>query len=180
MVQNSEYELALLVHNRQTEQLAILTLTAFDKLERTQMAREKKTLSDRERACGVSEFLATLYLWGSNGTVVFILGEYCGGGPLTRHIKPRIGIESDQYFWRLAFQLAQGIADIHALGLHRMGIQARSILSDCRFFHRHLPHTSCSLFCAIATNRPMTRYSKMTAMCVMATSVCTISTRTLA
>ena len=123
---NADYELTL-VRNRQTEQLAILTLTSFDKLERTQMAREKKTLSDIERACVVSEFVATLHHWGSNGTVVFILGEYCGGGPLTTRIKPHVGIERDQDFWRLAFQLAQGIADIHAAGLHRMDIQARSM-----------------------------------------------------
>ena len=130
---NADYE-PTLVRNRQTEQLAILTLTSFDKLERTQMAREKKTLSYTERACAVSEFVATLHHWGSNGTVVFILGEYGGGGPITRRIKPDVGIESDRECWRLAFQLAQGIADIHAAGLHRMDIQARSISSVCRLF----------------------------------------------
>ena len=128
VVQNVDYELSL-VRNRQTEQLAMLTLTSFDKLERTQMAREEKTLSDIERACAVSEFVSSLYHWGSNGTVVYILGEFCGGGPLTRRIKPHVGIESKEVFWRLAFQLVQGIVDIHAAGLDRMGIQVR--LAQC-------------------------------------------------
>jgi hypothetical protein len=125
IVQHADYELTLF-RNRVTEQLAILTLTSFENMEMTQMAREEKTLFDVQKACDVSEFVASIHHWGSNGTVVFIIGEYCGRGPLTKRIAPDVGIKDEDEFWRLAFQLARGIADIHAAGLDRMDIQVRS------------------------------------------------------
>ena len=127
IVQHAEYELAL-VRNRATEQLAVLTLASSEHMETAQMAREEKTLVDIQKACGVSEFVASLHHWGSNGTIIFIIGEYCGGGPLTKRIKPNGGVEGEE-FWRLAFQLARGIADIHAAGLDQMESQARLLLT---------------------------------------------------
>ena len=89
------------------------------------MAHENKTLSDIQKASDSSDFVASLYHWGANGAVVYILGEYCGGGRLTNHIKPNVGIGTDADFWRLSFQLARGIADIHQAGLTTVGIRVR-------------------------------------------------------
>ena len=111
------------VRNRQTAELATLTLTSFDKLEATQMAHENKTLSDIQTAANASSYAATLYNWGMIGNTVFILGEHCPGGKLVHRIKPDVGIDDDAEFWRLAFQLAQGIAEIHAAGLEHLDIQ---------------------------------------------------------
>ena len=124
IVMHAHYELMLL-RKCTTEHLAILTLTSFEKLESTIMAREKKTLSDVQRACDTSEFVASLYHWSSNGNVAFILGEYAEGGPIVARIKPDIGIETDEEFWRLAFQLAMGLSDIHRTGLTHMDIRVR-------------------------------------------------------
>jgi len=122
LTQKPHYQL-MLVRNRETGQLVVLTLTSFGHLERTQMGQEKMILPDIKKAGDASEFVTSLYHWGSNGPIVFILGEYCGGGPLTGRIKPHVGIESDEGFWRLVFQLAQGLVDIHAAGLTRMDVQ---------------------------------------------------------
>ena len=122
LTQKPHYQL-MLVRNRETGQLVVLTLTSFGHLERTQMGQEKMILPNIKKAGDESEFVTSLCHWGSNGPIVFILGEYCGGGPLTRRIKPHVGIESDEEFWRLAFQLAQGLVDIHAAGLTCMDVQ---------------------------------------------------------
>ena len=175
IVQHAEYELAL-VRNRATEQLAVLTLTSSEHMETTQMAREEKTLVDIQKACDVSEFVASLHHWGSNDTVIFIIGEYCGGGPLTKRIKPHGGVEGEE-FWRLAFQLARGIADIHAAGLDQMEIQARS-LSTRRVC---LPFLGCSFTPDASRSliyRPITRCSRMMGTCVSVTSACIKSKRT--
>ena len=149
MAQKPHYQL-LLVRDRETGQLAILTLTSFGNLECTQMGREKMILPDIQKAGDVSEFTTSLYHWGSTGNVMFILGEYCGGGPLTRRIKPHVGIESDEDFWRLAFQLAQGLVDLHIAGLVKMDVRVRStvrsqIIPLSSESHLHATMTSLSL-----------------------------------
>ena len=138
LARHAHYQL-MLVRNVETEHVAILTLTTFCNLETTQMARQKKTLTDVQKSCVTLEFIMSLYHWGSNGSVVFILGEYCGGGALVEHIKPESGIEDDKEFWRLAFQLARGIADIHHAGLTHMDVWAQNALltedGDVRYGH---------------------------------------------
>jgi hypothetical protein len=158
------YELSL-VRNRQTDQLDILTLTSFDTLEMTRMALERRSLSDIQKACDSSEFVASLYHWGSNDSVVFVVGEYCEGGPLSARIKPNVGINNDEEFWRLVFQLAQGLADIHrALGITHMGFKV------CLITIRALLHRlTCWL---LPKTRPKTCCSRMMGMCDMATSGC--------
>ena len=138
LARQAHYQL-MRVRNFETEQLEILTLTTFDNLETTQMARRKKTLTDVQKACATSEFVASLNHWGSNDAVVFILGEYCGGGALVECIKPEVGIKDDNEFWRLAFQLGKGIADIHHAGLTHMDVSAQNALltedGDVRYGH---------------------------------------------
>lgn len=126
------YEL-LLVRNRRSEQFAMLTLTASEKIEMTQMKREQKSLSDIQKASEESEFVTSLFHWGASATVVYVIGEYCEGGPLSAHIKPDIGIKDDEEFWRLAFQLAHGVNDIHRTGLTRMDIHV-----SCHFVQRFI------------------------------------------
>ena len=133
-IQRQEHYELMLVCNRQTEQLDVLTLTSFEKLDNTQMAIEKKTLSDIQKACDTSEFVASLYHWGANGSAVFIVGEYCGGGTLTKRIEPNIGIENDEEFWRLACQLTQGMADIHGAGLTHLEIWVRVARTTRKLF----------------------------------------------
>lgn len=43
-------------------------------------------------------------------------------------IKPGAGIEDDKVFWRLAFQLAQGMADLHRGGLTQMIVRVCRVL----------------------------------------------------
>ena len=179
IVQHAHYELTR-VRNRVTEQLAILTLTSFENMETTQMARQQKTLFDVQKACDVSEFVASLHHWGSNGTVVFIIGEYCGGGPLTKRIKRDVGVKDENEFWRLAFQLARGIADIHAAGLDRMDIRVRLLSTrhvlrpaSNKNVHKYSPSAL-----SLSLHRRMTRCSRMMGTCVSVTSACIESTTT--
>ena len=50
LARHAHYQL-MRVHKVETGQLAILTLTTFDHLETTQMSRQKKTLTDVQKAC---------------------------------------------------------------------------------------------------------------------------------
>ena len=54
-------------------------------------------------------------------------------------IKPYLGIKDDEEFWRLAYQLAKGIADIHHAGLTHMDVWAQNALlsedGDVRYGH---------------------------------------------
>ena len=77
--------------------------------------------------------MTSLFHWGASATVVYVIGEYCEGGPLSAHIKPDIGIKDDEEFWRLAFQLAHGVNDIHRTGLTRMDIHV-----SCHFVQRFI------------------------------------------
>lgn len=74
----ADYEM-MLVRDRQTKQLKVLTVTSFDRLELTQMASENKTLSDIQKTCDESEFVASVHQWGASGPTIFIIGEYCEG-----------------------------------------------------------------------------------------------------
>ena len=132
LARKPHYEM-MLVRNRQTQQLAVLTLTSTEHLEATRMAKEKKTLSDIQKACDGSEFVTALYHWGTNGGIVFILGEHCAGDRLTKRIRPDIGVEGEANFWRYSYQIAKGIADIHRAGLTGMGIRVRPLSRDDKF-----------------------------------------------
>ena len=124
--QRPHYDLTL-VRNRETERLDLLTLTSVDKLQATQMARDKKNLSNIQKAGDISEFVSTIYHWGggAHGAAVFIIGEYSLGGRLVERINANIGIENCEEFWRLAFQLSQGMAAIHRTELTHMNIRVR-------------------------------------------------------
>ena len=116
---NSSCEM-MMVRNRETEQLTTLTLMPLTTLET--MAHD---LSKIQKASETCKCVASLYHWGATGAVGFILGEHGEGGPLVERIKPGIGIDSDAEFWRLSYQLAQGVSEIHQHGLNRFGIRVR-------------------------------------------------------
>ena len=124
----------------QAQRVDVLTLTLAENLEQTQMALGYKTLSDIKKASEESEFVTSLYHWGtSSGGLVFIIGEYCDGGLVTDRIVPNVGIKDESEFWRLAFQFAQGLFDIHRVKLFDMKIQFEYALlttnGDVRIAH---------------------------------------------
>ena len=108
----------LLCRDLQTKRPTILTFASADQFPTGQSA-----LAGIQRVCETSEFVASVYQWGSSGPVMFIFGEHCGGGPLAARIKPDVGVEDSEEFWRLALQLAQGVSDIHRAGLVHSTIQ---------------------------------------------------------
>ena len=127
MEQHEHMEL-LLCRNRQTKQLAALSLGSSDYFPVTQ--------SGIQGVCETSEFVASIYQWGPSGPVVFLFGEHCGGGPVTARIKAGVGVEDSEEFCRLAFQLVQGVSDIHRAGLVHMDVKVGSTILFCnyRFF----------------------------------------------
>ena len=117
-VQHQEHMEHLLCRNRQTKQPTVLSFGSSEYFPITQ-----DVVAGILGVCETSEFVASIYKWGPSGPVVFVFGEHCGGGPLAARIKPCIGIEDSEEFWRIALQLAQGLSDIHRAGLVRMAIQ---------------------------------------------------------
>ena len=149
----------MLCRNRQTKHPAILSFASS-----THYPVTRDTITGIQSVCETSEFVASINQWGPIDPVVFIVGEHCGGGPLTARIKPDIGIEDSKEFWRLALQLAQGLSDIHRAGLVHASIQVR-----CRacFLNKNVSNSDCFMLCSL--HSPKMRCSQKQVMFAMAT-----------
>ena len=72
-----------------------------------------------------SQYVLTAQTYGETSpNVYFAIGELVTGW-LAGLITASQGVDDDDVFWRLASQLASGVADLHRSGIIHLAIQAR-------------------------------------------------------
>ena len=169
---HSHYE-TMIVRNRQTQQQDMLMLTSVDNLNVTQMTREGKKLSDIQTISNQCEFVASIYQWGETPAgIVYYITEYCEGGLLATRIKPNVGLDNPELFWKVSYQLACAVTAVHQSGLDRMNIRVSVyslrnstlvVPSPTRmFFSAYRSRTHCS--------RPRTTFALLTSVCTVSPS----------
>ena len=127
-----EYEYSQLVRESTDALVAIIRNKLTGQLRAVKFVRKNyaRSVSDEMRLHAIasaSECVVSLYHRGSSSTrVYFVITKLYGAGTLRSRMSSD-GMHDDKLFWRLASQIARGVADIHRAGILHLALQPDNI-----------------------------------------------------